>query len=376
MICVALETVLDKSSILKRSRKIIGRELDICVPSLGFAIEPGSWFWHKKKISQDKMKQELCRDKGIRLITIYDSCDLQKTPFEDCYIFKSDLSEKRNSDELQALISFLMEEYKLDTTRMKKDFNSLVMEAKRRSRRRGTEKFKKELSRINPNIVVLGEYQRNHDKILCQCMICKYEWDGTPSGLLSGQGCPKCGGALKKTHQEFVDQVKNLDSQIEIIGEYVNDRMPVKCRCRQCGHEWSPAATSLIQHHGCPLCARKKASAKITRTHEQFVEDMSVRNPQIEVLGRYINARESILCRCLICLNEWNANPDNLLNRHHGCPECNNSRYKVRCVETGQVFAHTSHASRVTGIAKKDIWSCFVDNQKTAGGFHWEHYNE
>ena len=58
------------------------------------------------------------------------------------------------------------------------------------------------------------------------------------------------------------------------------------------------------------------------KTHEEFVEEMKVKNPNIEILGRYVNSTTKILCKCKIDGFEWNVKPSNLLHLHRGCPEC------------------------------------------------------
>ena len=70
--------------------------------------------------------------------------------------------------------------------------------------------FIEEMKIINSNIEFLDEYKSAKEKISCKCKIDGYEWFATPSNLLRGKGCPKCGGTLKKTHDEFVETIKSL----------------------------------------------------------------------------------------------------------------------------------------------------------------------
>lgn len=62
--------------------------------------------------------------------------------------------------------------------------------------RKTTEQFKEELFAVNPNVEVLGEYLGAKEKVLCRCKICGNEWLVTPTNLLSGKGCPECGKRL------------------------------------------------------------------------------------------------------------------------------------------------------------------------------------
>ena len=41
--------------------------------------------------------------------------------------------------------------------------------------KRTTEQFKKEMSTINPDIEILGEYTGSHNKILCYCKLCGHK---------------------------------------------------------------------------------------------------------------------------------------------------------------------------------------------------------
>lgn len=327
LIYLALTTVLDKDKVLNRNKKMLGIELDIYVPSLNFAVEFGSWFWHKNKVKNDKRKIDICRKNGIELVTIYDSCDIDTPPFNNnCYIIKENLSEQKNYEILKNLIIKIMKQYNLKTNIFVQKYDELVIEAKRLSRRRGTERFKEELKAVNPNIEIIGEFQRVHEKIKCKCKKCDYIWDGIPSGLLRGSGCPKCGGNWRKTHEEYVEQVKNINDKIRIIGKYIKDDDKIECECLTCGFKWFPIAGSLIQGHGCPKCAKKRMAKQFARSHEQFVKELKQKNSSIKVIGEYINARTKIECECLICHHIWFANPDCLINRGSGCPKCKKTK--------------------------------------------------
>ena len=54
------------------------------------------------------------------------------------------------------------------------------------------------------------------------------------------------------------------------------------------------------------------------KTHEEFVEEMKIVNPNIKIVSRYQSAQEKVMCNCLICDNDWPAKPNNLLN-YKGC---------------------------------------------------------
>lgn len=57
------------------------------------------------------------------------------------------------------------------------------------------------------------------------------------------------------------------------------------------------------------------------KTHEQFIQEINDAQPNIEILGEYINTNTSILCKCKIDGHIWSAKPRHLLS-NHGCPKC------------------------------------------------------
>lgn len=59
------------------------------------------------------------------------------------------------------------------------------------------------------------------------------------------------------------------------------------------------------------------------RTHEGYILEVLAANPNIEVLGKYVNENIKILHRCKIDGYEWNAYPTHIL-RGHKCPVCVN----------------------------------------------------
>ncbi len=72
-----------KNDILENRRKIIyPKELDIYIPDLKLAIEFNGNYWHSQEIGCPKdyhlQKSLLCRDKGIRLIHIYEFEDFEE----------------------------------------------------------------------------------------------------------------------------------------------------------------------------------------------------------------------------------------------------------------------------------------------------------
>lgn len=80
-------------------------------------------------------------------------------------------------------------------------------------------------------------------------------------------GCAYCTGRYKTTN-DFIMEMKNINPDIEIIGEYIGSEKPVLCKCKKCSHIWSPIGRSLKNRQGCPSCASSKGEQKIKRILE------------------------------------------------------------------------------------------------------------
>lgn len=114
------------------------------------------------------------------------------------------------------------------------------------------------------NFMALGEYKNASTPILHKCLIDGYEWYASPANILSGTGCPKCGGTLKKTQEEYETQVRSINPYVEPVGEYISARTPLLHRCKKCNHIWNVTPYSILAGTGCPNCKKSKGEIKIS----------------------------------------------------------------------------------------------------------------
>jgi len=131
---------------------------------------------------------------------------------------------------------------------------------------------------------------------------------------------------MAKTHNQFVNELREINDKIEVIGTYTRAVDRVCVECKKCGKIWSPKAYSLLQGKSCPHCsaikgARKSNGKTSTKSRERFVSELMEVNRFIEIQGVYINTHTDVKCVCRLCLHEWKAKPYSLL-QGHGCPRC------------------------------------------------------
>lgn len=367
----ALSSVFGKGNVLNRDVTAIGSELDIYVPSIKLAFEPGSWFWHKNKLKEDEKKREKCLNCGIRLITIYDSFDEpQIIEKNDIFCFYEDLGVHKNHYLLLSLLTTILDEYGVDSSSI--TYTSIAEKARNASRRRTTKEFVEILVEVNSDIEVIGDYRSSKDPIECSCKVCGHNWSPAAGSLLVGQGCPICGRnraaeKLKLTNAEFLKRVDAINPNIQILGTYKKSSEKLSVRCKVCTYEWQASPSHLMIDAKCPKC-----SNNIRRSTQYFVDEMKDINPTVEILGVYSGRKNKILVRCIECGSEWYPTPNNLL-KGSGCPNCKkiNNSITIKCVETGEIFNSIKLAAKSKGISSSSISNSLSGRIATAGSYHW-----
>ena len=272
LILESFKYCLGETEAESRNTSLIGKELDIYIPKYKFAIEPGSWHWHKDKYKNDLEKLELCKKNGVKLIIIYDDYTGKKINNKSIWTYKDEISN--NQEIIRRIIKKLLKEININ-----EDFNEDVWEqisikAYKSSRKTTNEDFCEKINKINPNIELLSEYTGYDNRIKCRCLNCSYEWDATAGQLLDGRMCPKCNpkchGFVTKTNDEFKKQLHELRPTITALEPYVKSNIKIKVRCNVCGYEWYSRPSTLLYRSGCKECAKKIISQKSSKAVVQY----------------------------------------------------------------------------------------------------------
>ena len=189
------------------------------------------------------------------------------------------------------------------------------------SKRKTHEEYVKELATINSNIEVIDTYVNAKTPICHKCKIDNYEWMGAPTNLLRGKGCPKCAGNIKKTHEEYVEEVKLINPTINIIEEYIDAKTKILHKCNIDNTEWYAAPDNILAGKGCPSSKNQKIAAANRMSQTEYIGVVNFYHPDIEVIGEYLNSRIKIAHQCKLCGYQWDLAPHSL--KHIlGCPLC------------------------------------------------------
>lgn len=120
----------------------------------------------------------------------------------------------------------------------------------------------------------------------------------------------------RKTHEKYIEEVFKINSNIEVIEKYNGANTKILHRCKIDGCEWMATPSKILIGRGCPRCAGNERYG-----YEEYIKRVFQKNPNIEVIGQYADAKTKILHKCKIDGYEWYAKPNNILSGK-GCPRC------------------------------------------------------
>lgn len=308
----------------------IGMELDIYLPSIKTGIEYDGEPWHrtKRKTVIDQRKNNLCKEKGIKLIRIREP-NLAK--MENCIVFKRTDTESNTS---------------LDNV-----INEVL-------RYLGINNIQANTLRDNTKILNQFAQKKLNNSLAVQFTKIAKEWNyERNSGLTPDR--------ISKASRHKV---------------WWKDKY---------GHEWQATVSDRTRpiyidpkgktHHpqGCPYCSNKRVLPGFN--------DLASQNPEIMKYWNFdknktINPNQITSgSKKLVWWidkygHEWHRAIEYQV-QHNRCPVCYKQRRSpsVLCVETGKQFKTGKEAAIYFNLTSPtSIYRCCRGEQKTAAGYHWQ----
>jgi len=194
------------------------------------------------------------------------------------------------------------------------------------------EEFTARMKKIDDTIEIISDDIKKNSIVKCKCTVDGTEWENTTYKLLSDVGCPQCiwngrsqsGKANIKEAEDFLKECQIKLPNIEIISPYVGCKKTISCRCRIDGTIWTSTPDTLLNSAsiGCPTCVRRATRERCAKSHNAFLEELKLVNPNILPLEEYKSGHEKIRCKCIIHDYEWHVAPNKILHRKTGCPKC------------------------------------------------------
>ena len=192
------------------------------------------------------------------------------------------------------------------------------------------EQYKKELSEKNPNLEVLEEYVDSNTPILHRCIKHNVKWKIIPTNALKGQGCYKCKSEKLskigfKSYDQYLEELHNSNPHITVEEPYVGTKIPILHHCSLHNVYYKVAPCNALKSYGCPQCTKEHFKKTISFSTEQFKEILSIKNPDIDLVGEYINFSTHTTFYCKKHKKYWETIPNNVI-KGCGCPQCKSEK--------------------------------------------------
>lgn len=131
----------------------------------------------------------------------------------------------------------------------------------------------------------------------------------------------------KITHNEFIDKLKVVKPNLEVLSEYKGNKKYITVKCKIHDHTWQ-SKPNWLMHEGkydCQKCYDERRGENTKIGLDEFI------TRAIEIHGDkynydnviYVNNKTKIIITCPIH-GDFITTPEKHINRHQGCPKCGN----------------------------------------------------
>ena len=141
----------------------------------------------------------------------------------------------------------------------------------------------------------------------------------------------------KKTHEEYVEELKIINPTVEVVGKYINANTKITHHCLVHDMYWDMTPHNALAGKGCKYCAKDKFKSKRARTHDEYISELKMKNPTVEVIEQYVDANTSIMHHCLIHDVYWRTTPTRAL-QGVGCDVCHGERISSVKYKTNEQY--------------------------------------
>lgn len=243
-----------------------------------------------------------------------------------------------------------------------------------------TEQYIQELKDKRPDILLVDEYKGANVKVKHKCLKHDYVWDVAPVNILSGSGCPKCKSEAitnkrTKTTEQYKKELLENNIQVVPLEDYVSAKTKIKHLCLKHNVEWCSTPSNVLNGTGCPQCRIEKTRNKRAKTQEEYAKELKEVNPDIEVVGTYVNAGTKIMHHCLKHNVYWETSPASAL-QGCGCEKCRSERLREANLTDYNDFMQLltlffpdyELVGKFKGISEKTTFHCLIHD------VYWDTY--
>lgn len=169
---------------------------------------------------------------------------------------------------------------------------------------------------------LLGAYVNAKEKINIKHKKCGNVIKVTYGKFIKSKKCIMCNNRFKKSKeylQEYLND--NISKEYIVIGEYVNNKNPIKIKHIKCGASFYTRPDYVISCKSNTLCPECHTKYK-RKTKTTINKELKHNNSRYIMKDEYINAKTKILFLDLECGKSFMALPNDILRNEAGCPYC------------------------------------------------------
>ena len=155
------------------------------------------------------------------------------------------------------------------------------------------------------------------------CLICAQVSTQVPHDVIptdkkpAGKGCPVCAGnSPEASKAKYLEKLLGQNAQ-DLDDSPYSCHVDRKILCNKCGNTRERRPHNVLCGHGCPVCMDQDHLA----SEKKYLKALAAQQRQDMDSKEYrIMSKRHILCT--ICGKEADQNVGNIINNHHGCPNC------------------------------------------------------
>lgn len=143
--------------------------------------------------------------------------------------------------------------------------------------------------------------------------------------------------AKKKTKEEYVEQLKIKNPDIELVGDYIDDHTKTLHCCNKHNVLCDLSPNKALQGRGCKECGKEKYKSKRGKSEVQYIEELLIKNPAIKLRGNYINNNTPVEHYCETHDILFNIRPYDALHGK-GCKMCKSDKLRAKLLKPEEEY--------------------------------------
>lgn len=184
------------------------------------------------------------------------------------------------------------------------------------AKRKTHEEYLKELKENKIKVLPIENYQKSRIKIQHICYCGNDQWFVSPNNVLRGRTCGcKWEPYQLKTHEQYVTELKEKDLKARPLEPYKTGVIKIRHLC-ECGNDqWFVSPRNVLNGRKCGCTKGDKKRF----THEKYLIKLKEKNIEVKPLELYIGIDKPIMHLC-ICKEKWKISPNCVLRGNKcGC---------------------------------------------------------